>query len=90
MKKFLVSALLLLMACQTATKKETPVSREKNRSPLLDSFPLLPKTNTHSAMVLGVFHFESATDGSDVKTGQKMNIMSAQNQRDLFITRRKT
>lgn len=77
-----LSALILLSGCSQVKKEEMP-SQAKEDPGLLKSFPSIAKDPAHQVMVLGVFHFDRASDGSDVVAKHHLDISSKENQEEL-------
>lgn len=79
---------LLLCSCN---QKVHVVEQDNVTDKIIDNFPVITKQAPHQVLVFGSFHFDMATDGSDVKEGKKMDVLSAENkiQLDTIIQRLK-
>lgn len=76
-----------LLACCILSCKQEPNSREQTiteeSSSILENFPSIDKSPAHQVLVLGVFHFDRASDGSDVVAENHLDIMNPENQKEL-------
>ncbi|NAS30678.1 hypothetical protein GTQ40_06820 [Flavobacteriaceae bacterium R38] len=66
----------LFLSCNT---NEEEIKQKISDDKILSDFPVITKQAKHKALVLGTFHFDMATDGSDVKEGKKMDVLSKEN-----------
>ena len=67
---------LIFLACKTEESNHLSSSQKDS---IIHNFPVISKVAKHQVMVFGTFHFDMATDGSDVKEGKKMDVLSKEN-----------
>ena len=77
MNRILFLLTVLFCCACTAKKEETP--QETTAEKIINDFPVITKEAKHQVLVFGSFHFDMATDGSDVKEGKKMDVLSETN-----------
>lgn len=71
-RAFLILITTFFFACSRNEQTQTSDN-------ILDNFPVITKEAKHQVLVFGSFHFDMATDGSDVKEGKKMDVLSKEN-----------
>lgn len=76
-------SLLLISLLFSCTKEHKPIIDHPNKDKIISEFPIITKKAKHKVLVFGSFHFDMATDGSDVKEGKKMDVLSAKNKAHL-------
>lgn len=85
-----IALAILVISCQEQGKQEVTAQTEQpsymQDSTLVNAIANIPKVTTgydHKAMVLGTFHFNRSTDGSDVVAKNHIDITSDQSQREI-------
>ncbi len=70
--------IICLFICSCSQKTQRP-NQESVIGEIVDNFPVITKEAPHQVLVFGSFHFDMATDGSDVKEAKKMDVLSKEN-----------